>query len=107
MLTQVMLASERAVSRKFSRTYYWSPALSQTVNALHYWKLILKKAKGGLVSEKKLDSLKKPADMVVISHHLKEAHANLKLHQEHHSQLREEHLQVLAEAKCWIGPPTS
>jgi hypothetical protein len=103
-LTEAMLVSERLVSRKFSRTFNWSPKLGSAVNSLHYWKMLLKKHKGGIVSPHKLASLRKrdglgmspdhSSCIITIIHNLREARATLKECQQQHVQLREDHLAV-------------
>ena len=37
LLTEGMLHAEGEVSRKFSRTFVWSPTLSCAVKTIHYW----------------------------------------------------------------------
>jgi hypothetical protein len=39
LITVGMLHAEKSVSRKVSKTYMWSPALSRVIHGLSYWKL--------------------------------------------------------------------
>ena len=104
-----MLAAERSVSRKFSKTYRWPPTLISRVSSLHYWKLLLRCAKGGLVSIHELASLQRaaglsdstshPTDITHRVGYLREARKQLKEAQQTHIQLCDEHLQELADAK--------
>lgn len=109
-ITEVMLCSEKATTRKLSVSFQWSPSLNATVNTLRYWSLTLKRAKGFIVSSRRLldlqttaklciEELPQPLSMAHIVQYLRKAKKNLKDLQLCHVELRETNLRNLAEAK--------
>lgn len=107
LLTECMLHAERTSSKKFSTRYQWSPALSSSVNAVRYWRLRLRQAKGIPISTHTLQKQMKAAnietdttlDTPAIVKKLREALATLRDHQKQHIELRQSHLESLAEAR--------
>lgn len=117
LLTESMLAAERAVSKKFSTTYAWSPALKKAVSSLQYWKLCLKRANGLLVPDTTLKQAQEEAEInptqlpttlyiTDVVKHLREARTTLSDYQKRHLELRMNHIQELAEARVLTRSPS-
>jgi len=41
-----MLFAKKSCSKRYTKCFEWSPALVQHMEAVHYWRLLLKHAKG-------------------------------------------------------------
>jgi hypothetical protein len=116
LITEAMLRAEKSVSKKVSKTFQWSPSLQASISALTYWKLRLSKLHGKAISTYSLNKQfsktrlditfhrSLPIDEVVAQ--LRQARAALKVHQKKHAELRERHLEELAEAIVYNRNPT-
>jgi hypothetical protein len=51
LITEAMLKAERTISKKYTDTYQWSPALKAAITTLTYWKLRLSQLKGKVISQ--------------------------------------------------------
>ena len=110
-----MLHAEREFSRKFSRKYHWSPALSKAVKTLHYWQLWLRLARGHTFNKQKINRLHQELNISLelsqipiarIVEHLRASKRTLKEFQQRHIDLREEHLKSLSEARVLAQNPS-
>jgi len=108
ILTESMLYAEKQSAKKYSGTFQWSPTLATAVNVVRYWQLRIKQLKGVIVSEAavrkaaeaaKLSLPEIPLTSIDILNNLREAHRVLTQYQEKHIELREQHLDSLAEAR--------
>jgi hypothetical protein len=45
-ITEAMLYAEASCSRKFTKRFEWSPSLVESVEAVRFWRLLLKRSKG-------------------------------------------------------------
>ncbi len=100
--------AERNIPKKVSKTYHWSPSLSAAIYTLSYWKMRLAQHHGKTISSYTLNKLFKkkqlnsaltqslPLEAAV--NHLRSARVTLKSVQTQHIELRDQHLQDLAEA---------
>jgi len=103
-----MLYAERSISKKISMTYTWSPKLKAAIQTLTYWKLRLSQLKGKAISsytlakvyqQTKLPSkYSSPLILEQVIHEIRQARKQLKEAQKKHVELREQHLEDLAEA---------
>jgi hypothetical protein len=103
-----MLMAERCISKKVSKTYHWSPALSAAIYTLSYWKLQLTQHHGKIISSYTLNKIFKKTQLEpaltqslpleVVVRHIRLARATLKTVQTHHIELRDQHLHDLMEA---------
>jgi hypothetical protein len=114
LLTEGMLAVEKRSCKKYSDKFQWSPALAKAVNVVHYWRLCMKQAKGIIVSNHhlikavQLAALKeenKPMTTTSILTNPRVAHQTLRNLQKRHIELRENHLESLAEARIIHARP--
>jgi hypothetical protein len=108
LITESMLYVERQSSTKYTKAFQWSPALIQTVEAVCFWRLLLKRIKGILVQESTLALAREKAgftlpleaayDQPLIIANLRSALTKMKSSQKSHVELREAYLYGLAEA---------
>jgi len=108
LLTESMLVAERKCSKKYSEVYQWSPALTEVVNVVRFWRIRLKQAKGVMISQHAINKAAEKANIpdglthmttVAITKKLREAHQQLKEFQKKHIELRETYLEALAAAR--------
>jgi len=107
LVMEAMLYAESKCARKFTTTYNWSPALKQAVQAVRYWRLRIKRANGTIISSHTLATLQAEASlepkggllMPDLVKCIRDARAHLRDLQAKHVELRENHLQSLAEAR--------
>jgi hypothetical protein len=101
-----MLHAERSVSKKISLTYHWSPKLKVAIHILTYWKLCLSQLKEKTISNHTLSKVfqhlpanqTRPLPLETIIHEIRQARTTLKEVQKKHIELREQHLDDLAES---------
>jgi len=108
IITEAMLHAERSVSKKISLTYHWSPKLKAAIHILTYWKLRLLQLKGKTISNHTLSKVFKhtnlpanqsrPLPLETVIHKIRQARITLKEVQRKHIELREQHLEDLADA---------
>jgi hypothetical protein len=106
IITESMLYAERNTGRSFSKKYDWLPELKHAVQAHRYWRLQLKKKRGGIVSDSCIEHLRTTAliephstlSEAQILEALKLSSTNLKEPQRLHKTLRSNYLEDLAEA---------
>jgi hypothetical protein len=103
-----MLYAEKRGAKKYTDTYQWSPELAAAVNAVKYWRLRIKQLKKVKVAEETIRKAAEAAQLPLpktlmttteILRNLREAHRVLRQHQKNHIELREKHLDSLAEAR--------
>jgi hypothetical protein len=108
ILTESMLYAEKRGTKKYTDTYQWSPALAAAVNAVKYWRIRIKQLKKVKVAEETIRKAAEAAKLPLpgtrmttteVLRNLREAHRVLKQHQKNHIELREKHLDSLAEAR--------
>ena len=63
LLTEGMLHAEKEVSRKLSKTYWWSPTLSNAVKTFHFWQLRLRFAQGYTFNTEKIGRLQRKLNL--------------------------------------------
>jgi len=114
LLTEGMLTAAKRSSKKYSDKFQWSPALAKAVNIVRYWRLCMKQAKGTIVSNHHLikaaqratlEEENKPMTTTSILTNLRVAHQTLCNLQKRHIELRENHLESLAEAQTIHARP--
>jgi hypothetical protein len=108
IISEAMLSAEHSVSKKVSRTYQWSPKLKAAINSLTYWKLWLSQLKGKAISSHTLSKIFHHSKLPMSSTGLlslerviqviRQARSTLKNVQKKHVELREQHLEELADA---------
>ncbi len=107
IITQSMLSSEKSCSKRFTKRYDWSPKLIQAVEAVCYWRLLLKCSKGLPIKYITLQRAKSgahllegsdPVDQTLIIISCWQALSYMKSLQKSHVELRENYLRGLAEA---------
>ena len=109
-ITESDIYAERAISKRYSTKYEWSPELMRAVNEVRYWELRLKICKGIPVDAKTLRGLREAAKLPVQSsdgiigrlavvENLREARRQMYDFQRRHAELRRQYLADLAEAK--------
>lgn len=118
LLTEAMLSAEKQISKKVSTTYVWSPTLKQSIAALRYWQLSLKKAQGRPIPDSILvkyqedaridiKTIPNPLRLPEIVHRLRQTRTALYDAQRRHLDLRANHLQELADARILLKNPTA
>jgi hypothetical protein len=102
-----MLYAEQSCSKRYTKLYEWSPSLIKLVEAVRYWRLLLKRSKGFTIKlstiliSKQAAGLTVDADIVeqpLIILRLREALCAMRQGQKSHVKLRERYLIDLAEA---------
>ncbi len=108
-----MLKKNRAIN--IQKDSIGLPPMIQAVQAVRYWNLLLKRSKGGWVAQSTIDITHAAAGIPLIApnlldrpsivRNLREAKAYKRSLEPHHSQLRENYLTKLAEAKVLQRAP--
>jgi hypothetical protein len=107
VITESMLCAEANCSRKITKRYEWSPELVKSVEAVRFWRLVLRKSRGIPVQSSTISLARKKAglaqstditDRSTIVAYLCLAIQNMKNRQKSHVELRESYLTGLAEA---------
>jgi hypothetical protein len=107
LITQSMLCAEQSCSKRYSKHFEWSPKLIQSVECVHFWRLLLKRSKGLSLQYSTIQNARANAglpqdldqtDHPTIIQKLREALQHLKYCQKSHVELRETYLHGLAEA---------
>ncbi len=107
LITESMLYAERQVSKRYTKRYEWSPTLIKAVYAERYWRLMLRRSQGRLVSDDLLQRTRLRAAIPLTKHHynlpeiigcLTAARQSRKSLQKDHHTLRQNYLEKLAAA---------
>jgi len=107
LITEAMLYSERATSRRFTKTYEWSPILMKAVYAERYWRQAYKRSIGKFVSDEQFIRTRQLAGIPFQSHPLhlpyilqclSAAREIRKILQKDHHTLCKNYLEKLAES---------
>jgi len=116
IITMSMIHTDRTLGNNTTRRYQWSPQLKLLVSHFRYWILWLKSCKGASISPSRLSTAftesllpaaaEEPIGMPEIIKQLRDASAAMKTTRQHHIQLRQTHLESLAEAKVLQRQPS-
>mmetsp|Transcript_21350 Transcript_21350/g.30549 ORF Transcript_21350/g.30549 Transcript_21350/m.30549 type:complete len:1538 (+) Transcript_21350:1841-6454(+) len=110
IITESDIYADRAVAKRYSEKYEWSPALLRVVDAVRYWTLRLKKAKGVPVDEVLIKQHREAAHLPlqqseeitklidIVNKYLRDARKLMYQSQANHVELRRTFLEELAEA---------
>jgi hypothetical protein len=112
----MMVHAERSTTRLYSKTYNWSPALATMINTVRYWELCLKRARGSIISQYRLQKLQdasniepatlpNPLTLPTIVKFLRDARSKVTENKQNHDTLRQTHLFSLAEARVAARSP--
>jgi hypothetical protein len=102
-----MLHAEKKTSKRYTKTYEWSPTLIKAVYAERYWRLVYKRSIGRFVSDDFLTRTRNLAgipfqpftlQLPYILQCLSSAKVTRKSLQKDHHALRKNYLEKLAEA---------
>jgi len=107
VITEAMLHAESNTGRSFTTTYEWSPALKQIVQARRYWSMRLRNLRRSHPATARLLHYKQEGGIVddpytteqQLIDQLKATTIRLRDFPRRHRELRESHLEALAEAR--------
>jgi len=110
-----MLYAEQQVGRRLTQTFEWSPRLKVAVMPQRYWVLRLclkrhptrKTSLEKIVEDNYIPEEQHKASLIEqeLVHNLRESYATLRQYQSHHKELRETHLELIADAIVWDRNP--
>jgi hypothetical protein len=103
-----MLYAETHSSKQIGKAYDWSPTLKSAVQAIRYWRIRIRLLKGASIKADQLHTLYQEAfhtpyepityTQQQLVQNLRDSYKNLRTLQQAHRQLRETHLDSLADA---------
>mmetsp|Transcript_16534 Transcript_16534/g.23565 ORF Transcript_16534/g.23565 Transcript_16534/m.23565 type:complete len:716 (+) Transcript_16534:576-2723(+) len=116
IITESVRYADKAVAKRYSDTYEWSPEMMRSVNAFRYWSLRLKVAKGVVVDNNTIKKCREDAKLPLqqseyitgrqdIVENLRDARKQMRENQQKHVELRRTYLEELAEATVLLRRP--
>jgi len=107
IITQAMLFAKQSCSKRYTKRFEWSPKHIQLVEAVRYWRLLLKRSKRLPIKPSRIQRAKDSAGLSLTQETISIPHVIsglckalilVRLAQKSHRELREAYLMGLAEA---------
>jgi hypothetical protein len=107
-ISKAMIFAESMAGHRITKTFEWSPSLKATVQKIRYWKLHLRLLRGASITDNSLQKLHQEAfqspyepddlsqSQIILQ--IKDSYNTLNSYKKLHRQLRESHLDSLADA---------